>query len=54
MLDFREMSTKYGITGIPLLVVVTSGGKLLRMDARSEIQNEGVECFRKWMEDAKK
>lgn len=42
------LKKKFGISGIPSLVIVDADGKILSTTARSDVADEGVAAFAKW------
>ncbi|MBU1693903.1 MAG: redoxin family protein [Verrucomicrobia bacterium] len=44
----EELKKKYGIQGIPTLVIIDSSGKTLSANARGDVANQGLAEFDKW------
>ncbi|KAG7400849.1 hypothetical protein PHYBOEH_004060 [Phytophthora boehmeriae] len=44
----REMSTKFGVTGIPMLVFVDQEGKVITMDGRTVVANSRGDVEKLW------
>ena len=44
----EELKTKYGIRGIPTLVIIDSSGKTIAANARGDVADKGVAAFEKW------
>jgi len=42
------LKTKYGISGIPSLIVVRQDGTLITKDGRSDVHRKGAACFQEW------
>ena len=46
---FRSLSSKYGVSGIPALVVVKDDGTVITKDARSDVQSKSPkQAFTAW------
>nr|ABF22607.1 16 kDa thioredoxion [Carcinoscorpius rotundicauda]2LUS_A Chain A, Thioredoxion [Carcinoscorpius rotundicauda] len=43
-----NVTAKYGITGIPALVIVKKDGTLISMNGRGEVQSLGPRAFQNW------
>uniref|UniRef100_A0A0K8RA69 Putative 16 kDa thioredoxion n=1 Tax=Ixodes ricinus TaxID=34613 RepID=A0A0K8RA69_IXORI len=48
----QELKQKFGISGIPTLIVVNESGKVITSDGRSDISSEGPRAFAKWLSAA--
>ena len=44
----QALKTKYGITGIPALVVVKKDGTLITKDGRGGVQKDGPAAMQQW------
>ena len=44
---------RYGINGIPTLVVVDKQGIMITFEARRDIQKAPDECLKKWEDESK-
>jgi hypothetical protein len=45
---FRALKSKYGVSGIPCLVVVKKDGTIITKDGRSDVHRFGASCFQQW------
>jgi hypothetical protein len=45
---FRTLKSKYGVSGIPCLVVVKKNGTVITKDGRSDVHRLGAGCFQQW------
>ena len=44
-----ELSTRYGVRGIPMLVVVNSDGSVLTSEGREDVSSGGTYCYPRWI-----
>ncbi|XP_046441673.1 nucleoredoxin-like protein 2 [Daphnia pulex] len=42
------LKSKYGVSGIPCLVVVKKDGTIITKDGRSDVHRFGASCFQQW------
>ena len=47
------LKQRFGINGIPTMVLVDSQGTVVTYDARKDIQKDPAECIKKWDEEHK-
>ncbi|CAF1478616.1 unnamed protein product, partial [Adineta ricciae] len=43
------LRSKYGVTGIPCLIILSSSGQVITMKGVHEVSNNGAACFAAWM-----
>ena len=46
--EVSALSTKFGVRGIPALIVVTRDGERVRTDGRQDIMSLGASAFSTW------
>ena len=44
----QELKTKFGVTGIPKLVILNEAGDLITADGRGDVQSKGEAAFDAW------
>ncbi len=47
------LKQRFGINGIPTVIVVDNQGTLVTYEARKDIQKDPSECLKKWEEEHK-
>lgn len=47
-----ELKKKYNITAVPKLVIVKENGQVITDKGRKQIRDQGLACFRNWLEVA--
>lgn len=45
---FRKLGEKYGIQGIPALVVIKKDGTIVTENGRGDVEKKGVNAFKDW------
>lgn len=50
--DFSELKKRYNITALPKLVIVKENGQVITDKGRKQIRDQGLACFRNWLEVA--
>ena len=48
----RELKTKFGISGIPALIVCKADGSVVTQEGRADVQKSGPEGMKKWIQKA--
>ncbi|XP_066567719.1 nucleoredoxin-like protein 2 [Amia ocellicauda] len=48
----HELKKKYNITAVPKLVIVKENGEVITDKGRKQIREQGLSCFRNWLEVA--
>ena len=43
------LRSKYGVTGIPCLIILSSSGQVITIKGVHEVSNNGAACFAAWM-----
>ena len=47
----EELKSKFGVPGIPMLVIVDKNGKLITIEGRAGINNSGSKAFEDWIDE---
>ena len=45
---FRELSTKFGVSGIPALIIIKPDGSVVVENGRADVQGKGPGAFKEW------
>ena len=45
----NSLSTKYNVTGIPRLVIISKDGKVVVDNARGDVQTKGAAAYQNWV-----
>ncbi|XP_016422798.1 nucleoredoxin-like protein 2 [Sinocyclocheilus rhinocerous] len=48
----HELKKRYNITAVPKLVIVKESGQVITDKGRKQIRDQGLACFRSWLEVA--
>ncbi|KAJ8287019.1 hypothetical protein GJAV_G00046070 [Gymnothorax javanicus] len=48
----HDLKKKYNITAVPKLVIVKENGEVITDKGRKQIRDQGLACFRSWLEVA--
>ncbi|XP_061119496.1 nucleoredoxin-like protein 2 [Conger conger] len=48
----HDLQKKYNITAVPKLVIVKENGEVITEKGRKQIRDQGLACFRNWLEVA--
>ncbi len=48
----NALATKYGVSGIPSLIIINKAGQTIRPNARGDVQTKGVAAFEAWKKAA--
>lgn len=51
--EAEALSRKYGVRGIPTLVIIDAEGNLITKDGRDDVHRKGADAFAKWKTAAK-
>jgi nucleoredoxin len=45
----QTLSEKYGVRGIPMLVIIDAEGELITKNGRGDVSSKGADTFEKWV-----